>query len=71
MLDLDIMVRLNINAKESELSILGRCALCTSIPSEGSSHVSDSGCHERLIFTSREVDVRLPDLEVKVIVPGG
>ena len=29
-------------------------------------HVSDSGRHERQMCTSREADVRLPDLEVEV-----
>ena len=32
--------------KKSQLSILGRCAPCTSIPSKGSSHVSDLWRHE-------------------------
>ena len=32
---------------KSELSVLGRCAPCTSILSKGSSHVSDSWRHER------------------------
>ena len=62
-MDLDIMVRLDVN-KKSELSILGCCVPCTSILSGGLSHISDSGRKETLRHMSQEADVQLSDPEV-------
>ena len=59
-----------MSTQKSELSVLGRCAPHTSVPSKGSSHVSDLGCHEKWMCTSQEVDMQLPDPEVEVNRPG-
>ena len=54
------------STQKSELSVLGRCAPCTSILSKGSSHVSDLWRHERWTHEHQTWRSRCMCLEVEV-----